>query len=121
MGGTLFMSRGLDTINQTFKGYLNIPCMMHTMAIFIFFKYIDYKRLLKKGYFRFVSIVSKIAQYTFGIYLLHYFFVMGLPKTMAIETGSLSWRLGGALGIFIICSIITSIIKKVSGLKYLLP
>ena len=121
MGGTLFMSRGLDTINQTFKGYLNIPCMMHTMAIFIFFKYIDYERLLKKGYFRFVSIVSKIAQYTFGIYLLHYFFVMGLPKTMAIETGSLSWRLGGALGIFIICSIITSIIKKVSGLKYLLP
>ena len=95
MGGTLFMSRGLDTIDQTFKGYLNVPCMMHSMAMFIFFKYINYERLLKKCYFKFVSITSKISQCTFGIYLLHYFFVMALPKVMAIESESLFWRLGG--------------------------
>ena len=120
-GGTLLMSQGLDTINRTFKGYQNVPCIIQSISIFVFFKYINYERLFRKSFFRFTGIVGKIAQLTFGIYLLHYFFVMGLPKLLKLETSSLSWRLGGATFIFIVCAIITLVIKKVPGLKYLLP
>lgn len=34
--GTTVLSEGLQEINGTFKGYTNLPCLLHSMAVFVF-------------------------------------------------------------------------------------
>ena len=37
------LSTGAE-INTMFKGYTNFPCLLQSVAIFVLFKYMDYKK-----------------------------------------------------------------------------
>ncbi len=118
--GTLYLSLEKNEINETFKGYLNIPAILQAIAVFVFFKNLNYEKLcgkhpvIEKG-------INTLASYTFGIYLLHMFPVTYLPNRYPIDTSSLGWRLGAVLPIFAVCAIVTGIVKKIPIIKKLLP
>lgn len=119
--GTTVLSEGLEEINGTFKGYTNLPCLMHATAVFVFFEYLDFKKIFGPLYDRFEKIIFKCASCTFGIYLLHFFFIIGIPYKYQIDCRKLLWRIGGAILIFISCLFITYFAKKIPVIKKLLP
>ena len=119
--GTTVLSEGLQEINGTFKGYTNLPCLLHSMAVFVFFKYLDLKKILGPFYSGFKKIIFKCASCTFGIYLLHFFFIVWMPYKYQVDCRRLLWRIGGANLIFICCLIITYFAKKIPIIKRLLP
>ena len=43
--GTLFLTQPVGPINTIFKGYLNLPCVMYSVGIFVFIKYIDFSKV----------------------------------------------------------------------------
>lgn len=119
--GTSVLSAGVQEINGTFKGHTNLPCLLHSVAVFVLFKYVDYKNILGSFYEGFKAIVFKCASCTFGIYLLHFFLIVYIPYKYQIDVRKISWRIGGALIIFITCLLITYFAKKLPIIKQLLP
>ena len=119
--GTLYMSAGTSEINSIFKGYQNIPAIMHSISIFVLLKNINYRKIFRKQYELFEKIVNKIASLTFGVYLIHNFFIIYLTTKFQININTLSWRLGGGMIIFICCVLITWIIQKIPCIKWILP
>lgn len=119
--GTNILSMGVAEINTTFKGYTRLPCLLQSIAVFIFFKYIDYKKLFGSFYHIISNIVFKCASCTFGVYLLHFFLIIGLPIKFSIDSRRILWRVGGAVFIFLTCSIITYCAKKSSIIRRVLP
>lgn len=119
--GTTLLSAGVQEINGTFKGYTNLPCFLHSAAVFVFFKYMDYEKVLGSFYNIFKKIIFKCASCTFGVYLLHFFFIVWIPYKYQIDCRRISWRIGGAILIFISCLIITRFAKNIPIIKHLLP
>ena len=122
--GTIFLSAGQQEINGTFKGYTNIPSLLHSIACFVFVK----ELLNSSNHFSNIiasekigTIINRLSALTFGIYLLHFYFVCTLPMYLPINRGSLVWRIGGAIGIFWVCAFITWAIQKVPLLRKLVP
>ena len=77
--GTIVLSDGKEIIDTTFKGYTNWPGVLQAVAIFVFFKYKNYdSKLLNSKLF--LCTIKKFADVTFGVYLVHYYFVMILYR-----------------------------------------
>lgn len=91
------MSAGTSEINSIFKGYQNIPAIMHSISIFVFLKNINYRKIFRKQYELFEKIVNKIDSLTFGVYLIHNFFIIYLITKFQININTLSWRLEGGM------------------------
>lgn len=111
--GTTALSFADGALNSTLKGYNNFPAVLQGVGVFIAFKYIPWEKILKKGKYLFLS----MSKYTFGVYLIHMFFVSNAPVMLGIDTASILWRIGGAVLIFIICEIICVGISKIPVLK----
>ena len=92
-----------------------------TLGLLVFFKYMDYKKILGSFYDGFKTVIFKCASCTFGIYLLHFFFILWIPYKYQIDCRKISWRIGGALVIFTSCLFFTYICKKIPIIKYLVP
>ena len=111
--GTNFLSLSSGEIVQTFKGYLNFPAVLQSVAVFTLFKYSC--RKLKSN--KIERICLKLSKYTFGVYLTHYYFVDKLPLLMNINAGSIYWRTIGAIFIFIISTILCYVLSKIPMLR----
>ena len=107
-------------ISGMFKGDLNLPAFMEQIAVFVFFRYVDFSKIMK-AVPKFESIVYTAASCSFGVYLTHYYFIVGLPKWFNIDIGSIWWRYIGALLIFTMCTFLSSFCKKVPVLRRLIP
>ena len=64
---------------DTCKGYNNVPCVLYSLGIFLLFK--NYGNKLMSKFLN--KPVNFLAKYTFGIYLIHMYFVEMLPKLIA--------------------------------------
>lgn len=111
--GTLYINRNSHTINRLFKGYMRFPAVLQAVGIIVFFKYFPWMKLPKI----LTRFIRKISALTFGIYLMHYYFIDLIPNVMKINSGSLSWRIGGAAAIFVICSILSAAISRIPVIK----
>lgn len=115
--GTYSLSMQNEQIMQTFKGYLNFPCVLYSTGIFTFFKYFKIPKKL--------SSVSKkfdfIDKYTFGIYLIHYFVIDILTHLLKINIFSIYYRIIAPIVVIAICIIILYFIKKIPILKNIVP
>ena len=119
--GTLILSNGKVEIDDTFKGYTNFPCLMHSIGIFVFFKYLDYKKVCNKSFKLFCDLIGKLSSVTFGVYLLHLYLILLLPAILNIDTKNLRWRVGGGAFVFAVTALATYFIKKIPMIKYLIP
>lgn len=117
IGGTYVLSMNAGTIVQTFKGYANIPCILYSIAIFVLFKDIGSRIQNEKV----ISCIEYLSQYTFAIYLLHWFVMEELKKLFHLPIFSIYYRIGMPVIIFILCIFITWFIRKIPVLRKLLP
>ena len=129
--GTILLSDGQTDINGTFKGYTNLPCVLHSIALFVLFRYISQSVFFDKFirqkmhnsyiYIYIESFLYRLSGLTFGIYLIHFFLIAGLPRIVQLDVTSMTWRLGGAVIIFWFCAGVVYIIKKVPVLRNMAP
>ena len=113
--GTIDLTRETEEINELFKGYLNVPAYIMSIGVFTLVKFCGEKLQKIQGLIYFLS------QYTFGIYLIHIFFVMYIPDVCDINTSSILWRTIGPIFIFGSSCFCCMIVRKIPGLKWLLP
>lgn len=114
--GTYALSMNAGKIIQTYKGYLNVPCILYSIGIFIFFKENSVKMMRKSG-----GVIRFLKNYTFAIYLLHFLIMQGLLKAFHWDAHSIIYRLLAPVLIGSICIGITYMIRKLPIVKNILP
>lgn len=118
MFGTYYLSIRDGGINSTYKGYNNVPCIFYSIGIFLFFKQVA--PLIMKN-----IVINKIVvylnQYTFGIYLIHWFVLTTIVRLTQVNTISLVWRLLAPFGVVAISVCIIWVIRKIPILKHVIP
>ena len=116
--GTYILSMQAGEIILTFKGYVNLPCALYALGIFVFFKY-ELVKIMKLHKIK--KIINILDYYTFAIYLIHYFVLIGLIKLFSLDETSLIFRLIMPFIIIVISLILTYFVRKVPLLKKILP
>lgn len=94
-----------------------MPAFIMSVGVFVVGKFIGEKLKQKK----LQKVIYFLSQYTFGIYLIHIFYVRVIPTICGINTSSILWRTIGVLFIFSISFLTCFIAKKIPFLKWLLP
>lgn len=115
--GTASVSASAGMIVQTFKGYANIPCALYSIAIFVFLKEIG-SRIRSE---RILTWIEALSQYTFAIYLLHWFLLDILTRIFHLSIFSIYYRLGLPWIICGLCILITRLIRKIPYIRKILP
>jgi len=110
---------GKETINQTFMGYLNFPCVFYVVAIFVFFKHCNFTKLIQNNTAQ--RLINKLHESTFGIYLVHQFCIYIIAGGLQVNVASLSWRIFGSILIFLLSFAFVQCIKRIPLLRYIVP
>ena len=115
--GTFILSYRDNAINGMFKGFVNLPCVLYSVGIFVLFKYCEKSRAMKYLY----ELISPVADTTFGVYLMHWFLIDIFLRISHTNPIGIMFRVVGGFAIFIVASIITKIIKKIPILHQIIP
>ena len=115
-GGTSILSQNAGEIVGTFKGYLNFPAVMHSIGVFVLFKHFPWEKVICNS----DRTIVKLSTYTFGIYLMHFFFVLSIPRLMGIDVANVGWRLLGPFVIFVLCAVLSKVFSKIPIFHYLI-
>lgn len=115
--GTGLLSYEAGSVVQTYKGYLNVPCILYSVGIFVLFKQIGQKIKNEKV----ISVIEGLSSYTFAVYLLHWFIMDTMVRELHLDVQSIVYRVGAPFVIFLICIGITWGIRKIPILRKILP
>ena len=118
--GTQILSDRAGFVDGFFKGYLNLPCVLYSVAVFVLVKY-GVMRIRNEKLIRFVSFVQK---YTFEFYLMHKFIFMPLNfllEKVNIHFGSLPSILLLTVLTIPLCILITFLLRKIPVVKNIVP
>ncbi len=116
--GTYYLSVKKGAIDDLFKGYTNLPCLLFSVAVFVFFKYHSEKILRFQPVRRLIGFLSG---YTFPVYLMHWFMLNGACRLLAIDTHALWYRLGAPFLVIPAVVAITWVLKKIPVVKRIVP
>lgn len=116
---TLLVSLKIGELYKTFWGYYNFPTVMFSIAVFVWFQYRDWGWLENKV--RLQKIISSISGCSFGVYLLHYYFVCKIPEKFVLNIAGWQWRTFGVILVYSISLVIIWIMKKIPVVKNLVP
>ena len=110
--GTYVLSMEAGKIIKTYKGYSNIPCILYTTGIFVFIKqWVTHGSSQKQQ--RFTAICDKLKNYSFSVYLLHWFFIKLLVKEFDIDIRTTSYRIGGVFLLTVLSIMAAWLIRKI--------
>lgn len=114
--GTWQISYEIGDVSRFYKGYLNVPCILYSVAIFTLFKYSknDVQVFLGK-------VTNFFSSSIFGVYLTHWFVIQFIIDFTDIPRKSIVYRTIGAVIIFIFCTMVVKLIQRIPVLKYLIP
>lgn len=119
--GTYTLSMDAGTIDVTYKGFENLPCILYSMAVFMLIKRVG-PFIMKKGFAKFMNFVGS---FTLGIYLVHWYVMEILEKIgiryIGLDTTSLVYRLVSPFVIIAICILIIWIIRKIPIIRNIVP
>lgn len=115
--GTYNLSVEQGSIVQTYKGYLNLPCYMYSVGIFVFTKEVV-SRVKLKSFFLFFS---KMSNYTFGIYLIHWYILDLIKRYGNVNVKSLYYIFGAPIIVIPICIILVWLIRKIPLVRRIVP
>lgn len=114
---TLVNSNAETGLDRTFFNYLSFPSVLLGIAVFVLFQNIDTSSLEKHS-----KLISILSSCSFGVYLIHKPFldrvVLGLFN---IPMTSIALRTVGVIIIYGICIGAVFIMKKIPGLKSIVP
>lgn len=117
MVGTYTLSMDAGAVVTLYKGYVSFPCVMYSIAIFIFIKEVGQK-IKNQNIWCFVNWVGK---YTFAIYLMHWFVMVVLQRLLDLNVYSIVYRLGFPVVVCGVCIFITWIMRKIPIVKKFVP
>lgn len=115
--GTIFRSLSAGSIDNLFRGYLNFPCVLMAIAIFVWAKYHDWTRL-QGGLGR---ALPSIASTSLGVYLIQPVFVYDFPGIFGFSPYSIVWRTVGALVVYAVMVCIVLLLKRIPVLRRIVP
>lgn len=115
--GTYYYSTKIGYIFEGFRGYENIPVFVYSVGIFVCAKYYYKNRKTVIG----KKIISTIRNYTFSIYLMHWYIYTALIRVFNIDAYSILCRIVLPIIVCAIAIAIAFIIKKIPILRYSLP
>ena len=118
--GTILLSTP-ETVDSTFKGYLNWPCVFQSSAVFVFVKYACAYEKGKKPEQLVRRVVDWAAPRGLGIYLIHIYFVWELPDMLHFNNGSILWRTLGAAAVFAVSTFCVSLLQKIPFVRRFVP
>ena len=119
--GTQLMSYRIGDISKLFKEYINVPCFLYSIAVFVFIKYhhscFEYKKLR--------VIVNTMTKYTFGIYLCHLyilkFWELVALKCFHIDKFMLLYRMTTPFVVIPIAVVGIYIMRKIPVISKIVP
>lgn len=115
--GTMYLSLDAGKIVNTFKNYENLPCIAYSASVFLFAKQIGFNSCNKLFY----KIIDFISPTTFGIYLIHMFFITILTSKGIVNAYSIYYRVFGGIAIYLVSILISKCIQKIPYIKKLIP
>ena len=111
-------SLALGYINQTFFGYFNFPGVLLAVAVFTWFWYHDWSFLNKP---KIIKVIRELSSASFGIYLIHFYFMCFVIDTFAVDITTLQWRVAGVPLVYFSSLIIVLIGKCIPLVKKAFP
>ena len=116
--GTYNLSIKSGHIDQTYKGYLSLPCVLYSVCIYLLGKRAGEKLNNKE---RFKKVINYLSKYTFAMYLIHLFIIQLSFHFFKFDTTSLIFRLFYPFVVAIICVFITNITRRIPILRRIVP
>ena len=116
--GTLDLSYAAGAIDQLFYGYSNFPSVVLAAAVFLWLWRIDWSFFSKPSRIRILRTVSGAS---FGIYLIHYYFLDFTVNFFMLDIRSWQWRLFGVPLVYLVSLLCVLIMKKIPLIKRLVP
>lgn len=118
-GTTYFLSIKEQGLNKLTWGYKNFPAVLLSVAVFVFFKYIEWEKVFKTEMLK--NLIRNISSASFGIYLIHMIIIRALLSIFHWNTYGWKWRWGGPFIVYGSALCIVLIIKKVPILRKIVP
>lgn len=114
--GGWYLSYQENAVNGTFSGYLNVPCMVQSIAVFVFFMYADLSWIEKK----IGRLIRQLSSLSFGVYLVHFYIMRFFIDFFAINMSSWQWRLTGVFLVYASSVCMVAVMKKIPGFSRLI-
>lgn len=118
-GSTVILSAEKGELAEDFWGYLNFPAVLLSAAVFLMARHIPWEKIFRTDKSR--KIVSQIAGAGFGVYLMHMIVYRILEHLTGLGAHTYVWRFGMPFVIYFICVGAVLIIKKIPGLRHIVP
>lgn len=115
--GTIRTSYALGWVYAGYKGFINFPVLLYASAVFLAFKQLSGSKVEKF----FVILTKPFVGATFGVYLLHRFVLEIVYRFIPVDTTSLSYRIFGSVGIFVVSALIVKVMQKIPVIKRIVP
>ena len=116
--GTYTLSVEIGSIQSLYKGYNNIPCVLYSVGFFVFLR--DLATWIKKSK-TIKKIIIYLGNYTFPLYLMHWFILCIRGLIMPIDENNSIYKLVAPFAIFFIVICITWVFRKIPGLRKIVP
>lgn len=117
--GTIYLSEPNGNINMLFKGYLNWPCLLQSVAVFIFFKNLNYSYIAQSEFL--MKLLSIFRSGGLGVYLIHFYVLQIIWNKLHVPTDSIIFRTVGAVMVFVFCSLLVFYCRKFKIGRLLFP
>lgn len=117
VGGTYILSLRNGVLDGTFGHYTNVPCLLISIGMFLFLKEIG-NRIENN---RTIKIIDCLSGYTMASYVLHQYVSCYLIRPYINDIYSLAYNLGAPILNFVICVVITYIMRKIPVLRKIVP
>lgn len=114
---TAVLSFGAGEIVSSYKGYLSVPCVLYSSAVFLLFKMLPFERFPKFV----IKVICFFGGQTFGIYLIHMFLYKAVGKVFDYGLLNPIERLVYAVILFSVSGIIIKLLQKLPFIRCLVP
>lgn len=116
--GTDILSRAAGTVQTTFKGYTNLPCVLYAPGVFILLRDIAPKIIKSR---RVEQLILHLGKYTFPLYLIHWFIIQITETILRPNTTSIWYRLLVPYVIYFCVICLTWILRKIPVIRKIVP
>ena len=115
--GTWILSYHYNRLFTIFKGYVNAPSVFYATAVFTFFKHLEGKKICDGLY----KICKPFVPTTFGIYLIHRYFILFAWDYLHIAKTSVLFITIGSIVVFFLSYAVVKVLQKIPVVKKILP
>lgn len=116
--GTYSLSVKAGSIQSLYKGYNNLPCVLYSLGVFVLLR--DCAQWIQKSK-RIEKVINYLGQYTFPLYLLHWFILRIRENLIILDTKSIIYRLFAPYIIYLIVIAITWCLRKIPFVRKIVP